>query len=517
MDRAFPRPSAFLATCLAVLQVVLVTTPAFAADGDVERTVAVIELRQGPDANSLTTDYIREVAKTFGELDKGDCILVPTEKIVQRLGSDRQQVAGALTPERRASLDEARKKGIEYLDKADAANAIKALQAAESKFRASIAAPGADEALRRAYLDVLVQLATAHIIAKDNDAAREVFRNVVTSFGPSAPITDDEYRPDVVAIFQSVVTEMKKLPQGSVDVTSTPLGARVLLGGIDRGETPVTVGSLIPGVYSLRLTQGSSTSMLHRVRVDASKVSKISIDLPLESHLVLDDGAAGLTYKDLDEARSRIGVDALAIGRQMEVNIITVVGVIDRKLHAFIVDVASGKVTQSPATSVPQIGVSKRAVTRIVNGIIGKADAGPGAEESDAKAWYTSIPGWAVGGAGVVALGVGLAFAGSLSGADLYPCETDPYQSRTTCPAGRYGTSIGVSVAQEEQAAVKGDQTIAGVGLGLGAALIAGSAVLFYLHASSSPDVALLRDDKGNSLLPPTGFGYARTVFVATP
>ncbi len=517
MDRAFPRPSAILASCLALLQVVLVTTPAFAADGDVERTVAVIELRQGPDANSLTTDYIREVAKTFGELDKGDYILVPTEKVVQRLGTDRQQVAGALTPERRASLDEARKKGIEYLDKADAANAIKALQAAESKYRASIAAPGADEALRRSYLDVLVQLATAHIIAKDNDAAREVFRNVVTSFGPSAPITDDEYRPDVVAIFQSVVTEMKKMPQGSVDVASSPLGARVLLGGIDRGETPVQVGNLIPGVYSLRLTQGSSTSMLHRVRVDASKSTKISIDLQFESHLVLDDGAAGLTYKDLDEARSRIGVDALAIGRAMEVNIITVVGVVDRKLHAFIVDVASGKVTQSPATSVPQIGVSKRAVTRIVNGIIGKADTGPVGEEGDKKAWYTSVPGWAVGGAGVVALGVGLAFAGSLSGAELFPCETDPYQSQATCPAGRYGTPIGVSVAKKEQEAVQGDQTLSGVGLGLGAALLAGSAVLFYLHAKSGPDVAMLRDGNGNSLLPPVGFGSERTVFVATP
>lgn len=488
--------------------------PALAAEGEVERTVLIVELRHGPDANSLTSDYMKEIAKLFGTENKGDFILVPIQKAIERLSADRQQVPTALSDERRASLDEARKKGIGYLDNGDTTNAIKALLAAESKYRGAIAAPGADDALRKAYLDVLAQLATAYVVAKDVDSAREVFRNVVTTFGPSAPITDNDYRPDVVKIFQTVVIEMKKMPQGSIDVTSNPLGGRVLVGGIDRGATPTQVASLIPGVYSVRVTQGSTTSLLRRVRVDAGKETKVSIDIAFESHLVLEDASVGLSYRDLEEAKARVGVDALTLGRAMDVNVVAVVGVFDRRLVAFQVDVAGGKVGQTMSNPVPQIGVSQRAVVRVVDTLLGK-QAAPAPVES--KPWYTSVPGWALGGAGVVALSVGLAYAGSLSGEQLYPCPSNVYLDKPACPAA-YGSPAGLKAASDEKSSIEGEQTIAGAGLVVGGLLLAGSAVMFYLHGrSAGEETALLLDGSGRSLLPPSEFGHARTTFVATP
>ncbi|MEY3014299.1 MAG: hypothetical protein RIT45_3034 [Pseudomonadota bacterium] len=508
------RRSPILSAALILCQIALLTTPALAADGDVERTVVVLELRQGPDPSSLTTDYLREITKIFGVENKGDFILVPTAKVLEKVGENREQVPGALTEERRTALDEARKKGIEYLDRADTSNAIKALRMAESKYRASLAAPGADEKLRKDYLDVLAQLATAYVVAKDEDAAREVFRTVVTSFGPSAPVTDDMYRPDVVQIFQQVVAEMKKMPQGSVDVTSNPLGARVILGGIDRGQTPAQVGSLMPGVYTLRLQQGSNTSMLHRVRVDAGKASKVQIDLPFESHLVLEDGSVGLTYKDMAEARQRLPIDALAIGRSMDVNVIAVCGVVDRKLVTFVVDVGSGRVAQNVSQSVPQIGVSKRAVTRSVHAIMGRSDSSAPADD-DSGAWYTSVPGWAATGAGVVALGVGLAFAGSFGDQQLSQCDTDPTLSKESCPAGHLGTPAGVQAANDLKASIESDQTIAGAGILVGTALLAAGGVLFFLKAKSGAanDTALYLQERGVPTLPPLAFGHERTVF----
>lgn len=509
--------SPLLTAALIAGQLALLTSPALAADGDVERTVVVLELRQGPDPNSLTTDYLREIAKIFGVENRGDFILVGADKVIEKVGANREQVPRALTDDRRTSLEEARKQGIEYLDRADTTNAIKALRVAESKYRAALAAPGADEKLRKDYLDVLAQLATAYVVAKDEDSAREVFRTVVTSFGPSAPVTDDMYRPDVVQIFQAVVAEMKKMPQGSVDVTSNPLGARVILGGIDRGQTPVQVGSLMPGVYTMRLQQGSSTSMLHRVRVDAGKATKVQIDLPFESHLVLEDGSVGLSYKDMEEARQRLPIDALAIGRSMEVNLVAVCGVVDRKLTTFVVDVGSGRVSQSISSSVPQIGVSKRAVTRSVHAIMGRSEAGA-ADEPEGGVWYKSIPGWAATGAGVVALGVGLAFVGSFGDQALFPCETDPYLNKATCPAGRFGTTLGLKAAQDEKDAIEGEQTIAGVGLIAGTLLLAAGGVLFFLEAKKGGgnDTALLLRD-GVPSLPPMSFGHERTVFSFAP
>ncbi len=518
MFRTHDRARAFLAASLSALLLWTPLTPALAAEGEIERTVVLVELREGMEGNSLSIDYLRETAKALAEAASGDFIVVPTDKVVERVGGNRQQVPTALTDERRASLDEARKKGVEYLDKADAANAIKALRAAEAKYRAAIAAPGADEALRRAYLDVLAQLATAHKIANDNDAAREVFRTVITTFGATAPITDNDYRPDVVAIFQSVVGEMKKMPQGSVEVSSSPAGARVLVGGIDRGETPAQVQNLIPGLYSVRAVQGAATSLLHRVRVEAGKATKLSIEIPFESHLVLEDANVSLSYKDMDEARARMSSDGLAIGKAMDVNVVAVIGVVDRKLQAFLIDVATGKVRQPTATSVPQIGVSKRAVARVAQAITGKGDVPP--PEEAQQPWYTSVPGLALGGAGLLSLVVGLTFSGSLGNITIFPCETDTTLDKSQCPTGKYGTTNGQIAAQLAKGDIYSDRTIAGVGIGLGAALLAGSAVMFYLHSlggAGAEEAALLQGRDGVLTLPPASFGSARTVFIAAP
>jgi hypothetical protein len=262
-----------------------------AADGgEVERTLAIVELRAGPDPNSQNADYLKEVEASFKEENSGDYILVTGDKVVEKLRRDRDQVPGALTDERRTQLAEARKKGIDYLDNADAANAIKALTAAEAKYRAALAAPGADDLLRKQYLDVLAQLATAYVVAKDRDAAAEVFRTVITTFGLKAPITDDNYRPDVVELFKTIVKEVQKLNKGSLEVASTPPGARIVLGGNDRGATPATVPDLVPGVYSLRLQQGTATSLLHRVKIGGGSTAKIAIDVPFESHLIRGQG-----------------------------------------------------------------------------------------------------------------------------------------------------------------------------------------------------------------------------------
>ncbi len=499
---------------LAALTVASVSRPALAADTEIERTVVIVELRNGPDSSSLTLDYLKEVKKAFAAENKGDFILVKDATVVEKVGKSRQQVPGALTPERRAALDEIKKKGIGYLDQADAANAVKALSAAQSKFRAALAAPGADDSLRKSYLDLLAQLATAYVISKDVDAAREVFRTVVTSFGPSAPVTDDHYRPDVVAIFQQVVKDMKKLPQGSIDVASTPLGAKVFVGGIERGKTPSQVGNLIPGTYSLRLQRGSTTSMLHRVRVDGGKTAKVHIDLQFESHLVLEDTHAGLSYRDLPSARKRVALDAASIGRAMEgVNFIVAVGVFDRKLVAYVVDLNRNAVVRTAATKVPQVGISKRGVTRVVDTIMNRVGAAPAT-----KKWYTSIPGWAAAGAGVVSLSVGLAFASYLNRGNItvYHCidpanncaaseKTDPNnQAAITQAKADYNDEIGTN------------SVISGVGLGLGVALLGAGGYLFYRHMKQPAVTALRyapRPGDPDGVLPPRNFGYARAVF----
>ena len=475
-----------LATCIAA--------PVAAGEHDIERTLAIIELRGGTDQNSLTVDYLREVMAAFKEENTGDYILVPGEKIAEKMGRNRDQVPGAVTDERRKALAEAKQKGIAFLDNADATNAIKALQAAESKYRATLAAPGADDGLRKEYLDVLAQLATAYVVAKDRDAAAEVFRVVITTFGLKARITDDNYRPDVVDLFKSVVKEVNQLQKGAVDVASTPIGAHIILGGIDRGATPLMISDLIPGIYTLRLQQGANTSMLHRVKINGGATTKIAIDLPFESHLVLEDKNVGLSYADLEAAKARVQLDATTLGRDLGVNMVCVIGVIGENLVSYVVDVGQNKVERSAIVKVPGVGTSKRAVTRVLTTILGeKTPAGGVAPPPQvvARPWYRNVPAMAVAGGAVVALAVGLAYSSSLSGTNQ------------------------VVKTQAEKDTILNHRLIAGAGLGVGGALAITSAVLFLLDGGKSGDTAGRVPGLGPDVALPPPLGIAPVTFAA--
>jgi len=474
-----------------------------AAEGDVERTLAIVELRAGTAPSSLTLDYLKNVIATFREENTGDYILVDSDKVVEKIARDRDQVPGALTEERRVALTEARKKGIQFLDNADAANAIKALQTAERSYRAALAAPGSDENLRKEYLDVLAQLATAYVVAKDRDAAADVFRTVITTFGLKAPINDDNYRPDVVELFKSIIKEVNALQKGSVDVTSVPVGARIILSGVDRGATPGQVADLIPGNYAIRLQQGTATSLLHRIKIGGGATTKVNIDVPYESHLVLEEKNVGLAYPDYEAAKQRMQLDAVALGRDLEVNMVCLVGVMDQKLVTFLVDVGAGKIERTSSIKVPQVGISKRAITRVMATILGEKDGGVSAQvpaPTPQSEWYTSKGGLATGGIGLVALVVGGVFSPAL-----------------------FTTSVATTGDSAKDAAkvkeIEGDRTIAAASLIAGGVLGVVSATLFYLKAK---DNAASREAAASSalgpaplVLPPAMMGFAPTVFPA--
>jgi hypothetical protein len=495
------RTRAFIALACLVTVGLLCAAPALAVESEVERTIAFIELREGPDSSSLTVDYLKEVQEAFNSANKGDYIHVSLKNLLEKMGKSRSQLPRALTDERRAMLSEGKEKGIAYLHNADTVNAIKALSSIASKYRAALAAPGVDDKLRKEYLEILAHLATGHILAKERDKAEDVFRLVVTTFGTEANVTDDFYRPDVVEVFKKVVKDVQSLEKGKIDVASMPRGADIIVNGHVRGKTPGTVRNLIPGVYSVHLVQGSNTSMLHRVRVDGGKATKVHIDLPLESHLALDNAGIGLSYKDSATVHQRVPVDALSLGRLLEVNLVVAMGVIDRKLVSYVVDVSFNRVVRHNSIAVPQVGVSKRAIQRTVTTIMG-------AGKSAHPQWYTYQPGWYVAGGGLVSLGVGLALSSYLSGKDFYLCPDLENPCANPSEAFR-------SKAVDAQSSYETKRYLSSGGLVLGVLLGGASAYMFYSH-SNAGSLALSdvpAPSKMAATLPPINFGSAPTAF----
>ena len=458
---------------------------------DVERSLALTELRLGDDIHPLTVDYMQEIVAGLQKEPHPDVVVVPMAKSAEKLRRDRDQVPGTLTLERRNALDAARKAGISFLDNADAASAIKALQQAEGKYRAAIASPGADERVRKDYLDVLAQLATAHVIARDKEAAADVFRTVVTAFGPKANVTDDNYRPDVVELFHRVAKEVAAQGKGQIELQSEPVGAHVLIGGIDRGTTPLTVTDLAPGTYALRLQAGPATSLLHRVRVTGGNKAKLQINVEYERHLLLDDAHLGLGYPDLEATQRRVLADSVVLGRELGVTSIAAIGVLDGTLHAWLVDVQLARIERSSATKVPGIGTSPRAVTKVLATLLGERRAAGSGEGAPAHSgpWYTSVPGIVCGAAALGALGVGAAFAPQFAkGGDL---------------------------TQQEADKVYTGRTIAAVSLGAGGLLAVASGYLFWRHAQSG--AATPAAEASTRALPPPQLGQAPLVFAGSP
>ncbi len=474
---------------VAVAVLLLPTRPAVA--DEVERTMALVEIRTGEDANPLTADYLAAVLSGLQQEAHGDVMVVPMPKSAEKLRRDRDQVPGALTEERRRALEAARKQGIKFLDDANATDAIKALQIAEAKYRAAIAAPGAEDKLRKDYLDVLAQLATAHVIARDKDAAAEVFRTVVTAFGAKANVTDDNYRPDVVELFRKVAKESSAQPKGQVEVTSEPAGAHVLINGIDRGVTPATVADLAPGVYAIRLQAGPASSMLHRVKVVGGKKATLAVNVEYERHLLLDEARVGLGYADLDGAQKRVLADSVALGKELGVASVATVGVLDGTLYAWLVDVAQARIERTSNLKVPGIGTSPRAVAKVLNTLLGERKGADGNDSGDGEksgaAWYKSVPGIVCGVGALAALGVGAAYASNFTVTEVH--------------------------TQAEKDTAQTGRVIAGASLGAGA-LLAGAAVFFFWRESrgATPPAA-----QALEVLPPPQLGFAPVIFAATP
>jgi hypothetical protein len=494
------------------LLLVLPAHLAWAAGGEVvERALLVVELNAGGDNGALTADYLKEIDAAIKASNAPEYVVPDQDSLIEKLRKVADQVPGALNDEMRASLSEGRKKGIELLQKKnDAKGAIGVLTGVEQRYRAALAAPGADDTLRKQYLEVLGNLAWSHIKAKDVDAAKEVFRIVATTFpepstaakGAKAPINDNDYPPDIVEVYTQAVKELKAQKLGAVEVSSTPPGARVLLGGSDRGATPMTVNDLAPGQYSLRLQQGNATSLLHRVRIAAGATLKKSIDIGFESHLRLGEHRIGLAYSDLANASKAVVADAGALGKTLGVDVVMAVGVVDGQLVTFVVDAAKGQMVREGQTKVPQVGLSKRAAAGSVATLLGR-ESGEGAAigvsggGAGGGGGSIAVPA-AVGGVGVLLAGVGVAYG----------------LSKVTMVNGSevsaWGESTVSSADKAEATDVQGSrQMTSGVLVGVGVAAIATGVVLFVMSKKSSSAAKLA------PALPPVHFGRAPAYFAA--
>ena len=161
--------------------------------------------------------------------------------------------------------------------------------------------------------------------------------------------------------------------------------------------------------------------------------------------------------------------------------------------------------------SVPQVGLSKKAVQRALTTMVGSKK---GATAPSGGDWFTSVPGWVVSGVGAVSLVVGLAYSANLASAEYYPCPNPEVKCVVNQNDASY--QLYLDEANERAADHKSGQTIAGVTLILGVAALGAGAYLFYRHAQGTPLAGLGLDPEQDSFsLPPPMFGSEPAFFPA--
>lgn len=107
--------------------------------------------------------------------------------------------------------------------------------------------------------------------------------------------------------------------RGRLVVRSTPAGARVLVDGRDRGRTPLTLASLSPGSYAIRVTRDGYLPIERRLTISASRPSQsLSLSLAAERPAappVTAPGGPGSVQVESRPGGARVYVNGRLAGR----------------------------------------------------------------------------------------------------------------------------------------------------------------------------------------------------------
>lgn len=84
--------------------------------------------------------------------------------------------------------------------------------------------------------------------------------------------------PPATAVPTVAAPPVSDVNTGSVDITSNPPGLKVMMVGVTRGVTPLTVRGLPPGLHDVQLSRGGR-GVIRKVLVSAGKTSKLDVAL----------------------------------------------------------------------------------------------------------------------------------------------------------------------------------------------------------------------------------------------
>ena len=184
--------------------------------------------------------------------------------------------------------------GIELLGKKEAPEAIPRLEKAVSVFE-EVLPFIKKQMLARA----TIALAVAQAEARQPRKAVAIFTQLLV-WRPRMIYDTDSFDPTHLPLFEKARAAVKKLKRGSVELTTTPPGARAYIDGVYVGVTPTTGFGLTVGQHYATYKRLGYIKAAQRVQVSPTQQDRYSLDLKRsEKFLILK--------QSLESARKTLG------------------------------------------------------------------------------------------------------------------------------------------------------------------------------------------------------------------
>lgn len=461
-----------------------------------EPAVAVIDLYLKGLESRATGEYARQVATALA--GSGYAVL-DRDEVSNRFRSVLIMPVRRLQEERLTDIERLVREG-DQLVYTDPKAAIEVLNRARSQLEAIAEGLAANERLRNEFLKTQMLLARSHLDSGNEARAGEVLREVIRTYGDDLEVTDRDYHPRLVRLFQKVKASMRGDRDATVSVQTPEPGCTVLLDGRALpGETPHEFKNLYPGIHYLQVRCGAAESMIRRVTLGKERVYLV-VDVAFETALTAEGGRLGLVFPDGKAAGERLVPFAAKFGELVGADLVIVEGFLDEgtksELKGWMVDVRKGAQVRTVSIPARSNVVTPSSVKALVDALTGRVvetpvAAGPGgasrrgsapARPQGRKAWYQNYYGWIVTAVG---LG-GLAF-GAAETAFYLDHRSQATRAYPAPEAGqsfkRYKEILEAEYAGKVAQANKANDasTLAIVGYSVGGAALAGGIALFAL------------------------------------
>lgn len=384
------------------------------------QSVAVIEVYlKGVEGNAF--DYARSIAFSLGGTGKYE--VMEREEAVRRVRSTLVIPSTRLQQERLEAIEKQVLEG-EQLLYMEPQEAIGVLSRARQELESISEGIAANKRLRDELLKVQMLLARSHLDSGNEAKAIEVLREVVRIYGDSIEVTEKDYHPRLVKLFQKVRKTMSTEKVASVMVETVPSGCEVTMDGRRlQGTTPHEYKGLYEGTHYVQVRCGDKESLIRKVQLSKGKQTNVFVDMAFDTALTIESGKIGLTFEGSKEADAYTVAFAARLGALINTDFVVAVGFTvsgtQAELKARLIDVKNGTEVRAVAVPAKTDAVTPSSVKTIVESFTGvrdikvaevprEATGETGVEKYKVRsAWYKNYWAWAACGVGVIGFAVG--------------------------------------------------------------------------------------------------------------